>query len=347
MRGPCPVAPGVMNIYLRTEEIMMTKAPASYGLRVAMAAAISVLGSLSARTDTPLSQTAAAINTVGYEDSPYLSPDGTHLYFMYTPYTTWPVFYGQSPVLIGPERLGHHINRTSAWEDTDIYVATLDNGVWSTPRNLGFNDDQADCCAMTWDHRLFAYQRTQRPGTALTDLYFVRLEAGHWIKTNAGPAVNLATSSESNPHLTADGRALFFSSNRPGGFGKMDLYVSYRGPKGSWLAPQNLGPAVNTPENEDQIWLSRDERTMYFSRDPGPHNLRSTWSKQSGWSAPEPVLHGGRVVAGAEVSLNDDQTLMVFAEVRPDLEDIVFVYSVRQLDGSWSAPQPILSNGQD
>ncbi|MGH9220035.1 MAG: hypothetical protein ACRD1W_12080, partial [Vicinamibacterales bacterium] len=155
----------------------MTKAPASCGLRVAMAASISVLGSLSAHTDTPLSQTAAAINTVGYEDSPYLSPDGTHLYFMYTPYTTWPVFYGQSPVLIGPERLGHHINRTSAWEDTDIYVATLDNGVWSTPRNLGFNDDQADCCAMTWDHRLFAYQRTQRPSTALTDLYFVRLEA--------------------------------------------------------------------------------------------------------------------------------------------------------------------------
>ena len=265
---------------------------------------------------------------------------------LYTPYTTWPVFFGRSPVLVGPDRLGHHINRTSAWEDTDIYVATLDNGVWSTPRNLGFNDDQADCCAMTWDHQLFAYQRTQRPNGALTDIYFVQLQDGRWTKTSAGSTVNRTTSSESNPHLTADGRALFFSSNRPGGFGKMDLYVSYRGPKGSWLAPQNLGPAVNTPENEDQIWLSRDERTMYFSREPGPHNLRSTWSKQSGWSAPEPVLHAGRVVAGAEVSLNDDQTIMVFAEVRPDLEDIVLVYSVRQPDGGWSAPQPILSNIQ-
>jgi hypothetical protein len=326
----------------------MNQTARTFRLRLALTAALSIAASLVVYTNNPLARTAAAINTIGYEDSPYLSPDGTRLYFMYTPYTMWPVFYGRWPMLVGPERSGHHINRRNPWEDTDLYVATLDSGVWTTPHNLGFNDDQADCCAMTWDHRLFAYQRTQRPLSALTDLYFVQLSAGgDWIRTSAGSAVNMTNSSESNPHITADGRALYFSSNRNGGFGQMDLYVSYRGRDGSWQVPQNMGPTFNTRENEDQIWISRDQRTIYFSREPGPQILTSTWSEASGWSLPEPVLFGGRVVHGAEVSLNDDQTLMVFAEVRPDLEDIVFVYSERAPDARWGAPRPITSTPEN
>ena len=50
----------------------MTRAPASYSLRLAIVMSISLLASLSAYTDTQLSRTAAAINTVGYEDSPLL-----------------------------------------------------------------------------------------------------------------------------------------------------------------------------------------------------------------------------------------------------------------------------------
>ena len=316
--------------------------------RFAIAAAISVLASLTVYTDNPLARTAAAINTIGYEDSPFLSADGEHLYFMYTPYTMWPAFFGKSPILVGPERVGHHINRLNPWEDSDIYVSTLENGTWSTPRNLGLNDGQADCCVMTWDHRRFAYQRTQRPRGALTDVYFMQLlDDGRWVRTSAGQLVNLSNSSESNPHVSADGRTLYFTSDRPGGFGKADLYVSQRrNSDGTWLAPQNLGPAFNTRENEDQIWVSRDGRTIYFNREPGPSIMQSTWSKGV-WSTPEPVLFGGRSVIGAEVSLDDEQTRMVFAEVRPDLEDIVFVYSERQPDGNWSAVRPILSAPQD
>jgi Tol biopolymer transport system component len=314
----------------------------------AMVAAICVLASLTVYTDNPLSRAASAINTIGYEDSPFLSADGTHIYFMYTPYTMWPVFFGKSPVLVGPERYGHHINTRNPWEDSDIYVTRLEDGAWSTPQNLGLNDDQADCCVMTWDHRRFVYQRTQRPNGALTDVYFMQLlDDGRWVRSSAGKLVNLASTSESNPHISADGRMLYFSSDRPGGFGKMDLYVSSRrNSDGTWQMPQNLGAAFNTRENEDQIWVSRDGRTIFFNREPGPHILQSTWSKGS-WSVPEPVLFGGRTVIGAEASLDDDQQRMMFAEVRPDLEDIVFVFSDRQPDGSWSAVRPILSTPQD
>lgn len=289
-----------------------------------------------------LSATADAINTTGYEDSPFLAPDGRSVYFMYTPWSVWPVlFYAAAPVLAGPERPMHHINR-NPWEDSDIYVSRLQaDGTWSVPENMAFNDGQADCCAMTWDGVLFAYQRTQEPDSALTDIHFMSRRAdGRWVRQSAGPLVNLPGSSESNPHLTPDGRTLFFTSDRPGGLGKADLYGSSRRADGSWGPPVNLGPLFNTAENDDQIWLSYDARTMYFNRDPGPRVFTST-QINGRWTTPTEVLFGGVPVDGAEASLTYDQSRIVFAQVRPDLEDIVLVTARRQPDGTWGPVSPI------
>ncbi len=307
---------------------------------------IIALASVSVRTQGTLSTSADAINSTGYEDSPFLSPDGKSLYFMYTPWSIWPVFFGLSPVLLGPERLGHHINPDdNPWEDADIYVSTrADNGGWTTPRNLGFNDDQADCCAMTWDGSLFVYQRTQRPESALTDIYLVQMSRnGTWTRMPAGAGVNGAASSESNPHLSADGRSLFFTSDRSGGFGRSDLYVSHRQTDGTWGQAANLGSRFNTAASEDQPWVSRDGNTLYFNREPGPTIMVSTRSGAGGWSVPAVVRFGSVVPQAAEVSVSDDGSTMVFAEVRPDLEDIVFVSSQRQQNGTWGATRPLLA----
>jgi len=290
-----------------------------------------------------LKRSADWINTTGYEDSPYLSPDGKHLYFMYTPWSTWPAFFGQPPVLIGPARPGHHVNPDSnPWEDSDLYLSTRQlDGTWSAPRNMEFNDRQADCCAMTWDGVTFAYQRTQWANSALTDIYFMEAQpGGGWIRTSAGPGVNSPSASESNPHLSADGMTLYFTSNRAGGFGKNDLYVSRRAPDGTWMAAQNLGGRFNTRDHDDQIWVSRNGRTIYFNRDPGPQIVVSEWTRR-GWSSPAPVRFGSRFVQGAEASLTDDQSRIVFAEVRPELEDIVIMEAQRRADGSWSDAVPL------
>ncbi len=66
------------------------------------------------------------------------------------------------------------------------------------------------------------------------------------------------------PHLSADGTALFFSCNRPDGFGGYDLYVSKKSGK-NWTAPQNLGSKVNTPGNEISPFLNNGK--LYFSSD--------------------------------------------------------------------------------
>lgn len=97
-----------------------------------------------------------------------------------------------------------------------------------------------------------------------------------------GPPQNLdapinTTSNDASPTLSTDGHLLYFHSNRTGGFGLNDLYVSRRKDKrddSGWRAPENLGSEVNTPGNERGLTLFEDDETgtitVYFDSDrPG------------------------------------------------------------------------------
>ncbi len=79
------------------------------------------------------------------------------------------------------------------------------------------------------------------------------------------PGEGLQDAWEFNPEISVDGHVLLFTSLRPGGYGLGDLYVSYR--RGdTWTPARNLGPAVNTDQDEYHPTLSRDRRTLYFVR---------------------------------------------------------------------------------
>jgi tetratricopeptide (TPR) repeat protein len=65
--------------------------------------------------------------------------------------------------------------------------------------------------------------------------------------------------------ITNDGDAIFFASNRPGGIGGVDIWVSRKLPNGKWGPAQNLGPSINTPFDEDFPNISSDGKTLYFS----------------------------------------------------------------------------------
>ena len=70
---------------------------------------------------------------------------------------------------------------------------------------------------------------------------------------------------ETSGCLSADGKTLYFTSDRPGGFGGLDIYMAKKGRKGRWSKPINLGPKVNTPYDEEAPFLHRDGTTLYFS----------------------------------------------------------------------------------
>lgn len=114
--------------------------------------------------------------------------------------------------------------------------------------------------------------------------------------------------STAHPSLSADGQRLFFASNKPGGYGGMDIYVSYR--EGDrWGLPFNLGPEVNTAGNEIFPHISADNR-LYFASNShvglGGLDIYFTTPKgKTAWNLP--------VNLGAPINSNRDDFALTFA----------------------------------
>ncbi|PWU04266.1 MAG: flagellar motor protein MotB [Bacteroidetes bacterium] len=107
-------------------------------------------------------------------------------------------------------------------------------------------------------------------GAGGCDIYFSTRTKKGWGKAqNLGPAINTEFW-ESSPCLSPDKRELYFSSNRPGGYGGKDIYVSKRLPNGGWSDPENLGPTVNTAGDESCPFVHADNQTMYFTSNGHP-----------------------------------------------------------------------------
>ena len=77
--------------------------------------------------------------------------------------------------------------------------------------------------------------------------------------------INLPKYDEMTPYLAPDGVTLYFSSNRPGGFGEHDLYISYN-KNGNWTRPKNLGNGINTAGWEMAPTLTPDGNYLLFTR---------------------------------------------------------------------------------
>jgi outer membrane protein OmpA-like peptidoglycan-associated protein/tetratricopeptide (TPR) repeat protein len=75
---------------------------------------------------------------------------------------------------------------------------------------------------------------------------------------------------DSQPSLTCDGEYIYFSSNRPGGFGGTDIWRSHRRTDGKWDEAINLGAEINTPGDEEAPHIARDGKTLYFASDGHP-----------------------------------------------------------------------------
>lgn len=181
---------------------------------------------------------------------------------------------------------------------------------------------------------------------------------------NLGPTVN-TTSNEANPTLTIDGHSLYFTSDRPDGYGLNDLYVSRRRDKRDdfgWRAPENLGPGVNSSANEAGSALFEDELTgtigLYFASDrPGglggddiylslmqPDGTFATTLLVPELSSPRDdrgpaIRRDGREIlftsnrAGSRLNLQGAPSYDIWTAVRPSTSDL------------WSAPVNVDPSG--
>ena len=124
------------------------------------------------------------------------------------------------------------------------------------------------------------------------DLYYSEFIDGEWTEPKSlGSNINRPDSWESQASLSSDGKVLFFASDRPGTYGGSDIWYSQRNSDGTWRKPVNLGPTINTPENERSPFLHTDSKTLYFSSSGhdgmgGQDIFFSKLDEKNRWTAP-------------------------------------------------------------
>jgi hypothetical protein len=193
----------------------------------------------------------AEINSISAEYVPVITPDESQLFFT-------------------SRRDGSSGNKRDIYEriHEDIYVSKKINGKWQLAENAGssLNTENSDACvAISLDGQKMMLYRSSADLLS-GDLYITRIgKDGGWEKPEKmGNEIN-SQFIETSACFSSDTGAIYFSSNRPGGYGGKDIYRIKRLPNGNWAKPYNLGPTVNTLYDEDAPFLHPDGVTLYFS----------------------------------------------------------------------------------
>jgi hypothetical protein len=204
-----------------------------------------------------------------------------------------------------------------------------------------------------------------RPGFGGFDIYVARRDdvGDPWNPAvNLGPVIN-TPAGEFAPALSPDGHRLYFGSDRDGGFGGNDLYVSRRRDRRDdlgWLEPRNLGSAVNTPDNETCPEITFDEAgaltALYFeSNRPGGLGPFTDDVARNGSDIYVSTIHDGYVDTAALVvelsstsfdrqpTLRRDGLEVIFSSDRPGGQGglDLWVSTRASTSDAWSAPIPL------
>jgi outer membrane protein OmpA-like peptidoglycan-associated protein len=160
-------------------------------------------------------------------------------------------------------------------KDKEVFmVSTRDKTgqfVVGEPMQAPFNvteDNQGGCSISIDNKRLyFAMMKNEGGLQPNCDIYISENQGDGWGDIRKiSPVVNDPKYWDSQPTIAADGITLYFASDRPGGYGGIDLYYTKRDPKsGIWSAPVNLGPNINTKGDEKTPFIHSDSETLYFS----------------------------------------------------------------------------------
>ncbi len=202
----------------------------------------------------------ALVNSGAEDRAPSISADGLELYF--------------------------HSDRSGGQGSVDIWVTTRETTEddWSAPMNIGpsVNSSVFDRNPDFSADGLTLYFVSNRPGGYGDTDFWVTTRTtknADWgTPVHLGSTVN-SSSAERQPTISADGLWFFFHSNRPGGSGGEDIWLTTRATKeDDWGAPVNLGPAINTSVFDGHPSILADGSTLYFtSNRPGGYGGYDLW----------------------------------------------------------------------
>lgn len=165
----------------------------------------------------------------------------------------------------------------------DIYSSEFVNGKWTKAKKLSNPVNSAlveEIVGLSADGELMMLYFNNDKG--FDDIFMAKKDKKMFARPEMLSATVNSDAAENAAMVSPDGNWLFFSSNRPGGYGGMDIYFSRRLPNGEWSTPKNAGPNINTEYNEDNPYIAPDGVTFFFAsqghNSMGGYDLfRSTW----------------------------------------------------------------------
>ncbi|MBA3705338.1 MAG: PD40 domain-containing protein [Bacteroidetes bacterium] len=150
-----------------------------------------------------------------------------------------------------------------------VYISKSQDGAFIKAKNIGppitKKDGEQEVIGLSGAGDVMLLYYTNLKGVG--DIYMTATDKNNSFKPaeKLDENINSAKASEIAACISNDGTLLYFASNRTGGLGGTDLYQSNKLPNGKWGPPQNLGPEINTPYNEDFPTISSDGKILYFS----------------------------------------------------------------------------------
>ncbi|HTE32861.1 MAG TPA: OmpA family protein [Chryseolinea sp.] len=194
----------------------------------------------------------------------------------------------------------------------DIFSSKKTNGIWSYAKNLGpvVNNPYHDSnVALSANGNILFLFKDEGGG----DIFFCeRDKGGEWGAPVPMPGIINSSFEEKSVTISRDEKTLYFSSNRPGGFGGLDIYRATKDSKGEWTNVKNLGAKINTDMDDDGPFIDYDGVTLYFSskgrKGMGGFDVFKTSvdPKTNEWSEP--------VNLGYPINTPDDDIYIVFSK---------------------------------
>ncbi len=169
-------------------------------------------------------------------------------------------------------------------------LCSIKSDIWNTPvditRQLGGNN-MLYSNSITGDGKLLMiYMEEGGDG----NIYYSQRKGTTWTKIKSvGKNINTIYW-ESHAFITPDGKTLYFASNRPGGLGELDIWVSQKDNDGNWMTPVNCGNVINTPYNENTPFYDPSSKTLIFSSvghpSMGGYDVFQSVNKNGKWTTP-------------------------------------------------------------
>ena len=144
----------------------------------------------------------------------------------------------------------------------DIFISYKENGKWGPAKNIGETVNtlyfESNLALSADGKQLYVYRDENNGDIYVSD----QRSDGSWSEPKPVSDNINSSYSENSVTISPDGQTIYFSSDRPGGFGGLDLYKCEKDRRGEWGKVTNLGETVNTPYDEDGVFMDFDGKTL-------------------------------------------------------------------------------------